>query len=54
MPKPKKDPIKALEKAIYSVDTCGDITGYKCSWVITGPKQFEKHLAVEHPEGEYR
>jgi hypothetical protein len=48
------DPIKWLKKAIYSVDTCGDITGYDCNWLITGAKAFEKHLAEQHPEGEHR
>lgn len=45
---------KALEKAVYSIDTCGDITGYRCHWLITGPDAFEKHLKREHPEGEHR
>ena len=46
-----KNPMKALEKAVFDADTCGDITGYKCSWVITSAKAFEKHLAEKHPEG---
>lgn len=45
---------RALEKAVYSIDTCGDITGYRCNWLITGPDAFEKHLKREHPEGEHR
>lgn len=44
----------ALEKAVFSVDECGDITGYNCTWLITGSAAFEKHLKEKHPEGEYR
>lgn len=43
-----------LVEAIYSVDTCGSLTGYPCEWEITGPKAFEEHLEQTHPEGEYR
>ena len=45
---------KALEKAIFSVDECGDITGYNCRWLITSSEAFEKHLKKVHPEGEHR
>lgn len=45
---------RKLEAAVYSIDTCGEITGYPCNWLITGPEAFEKHLKREHPEGEHR
>lgn len=35
-------------------DTCHDISGYRCTWVITSPAAFEKHLKEKHPEGEHR
>lgn len=56
MSKPKNGDalIKAMEKAIFSIDTCGDITGYDCAWLITSSRAFEKHLATVHPEGEHR
>ena len=46
--------LDALRRAVFSVDTCGDLTGYACNWLITGAKAFEKHLAEVHPEGEHR
>lgn len=45
---------KKLLDEVYSVDFCRDITGYPCSWLITGPAAFEKHLKEKHPEGEHR
>ncbi len=49
-----REALDALRKAVFSADTCGDITGYDCHWVITSAKAFEKHLAEVHPEGEFR
>lgn len=56
MPESKnsKEALEALKKAVFDADTCGDVTDYKCAWPITGGKDFEKHLAKVHPEGEHR
>lgn len=49
-----RSPLSKIAQSAFGVDTCGDITGYKCSWLITSGKAFEKHLAEVHPEGEHR
>jgi hypothetical protein len=53
-PKSEREILDALVGSVYDVDTCGDITGYDCHWLITGQKAFEKHLRTEHPDGEHR
>ena len=52
--KSEKEILDALVGSVYNVDTCGDITGYDCHWIITGQKAFEKHLRTVHPDGEHR
>lgn len=41
-------------KGVFAADTCGDLTGYPCNWVITDARKFAKHLKDVHPEGEER
>jgi hypothetical protein len=50
-----RDPLRKLkDKGVYSADTCGDLTGYQCIWLVTGYEAFREHLRTEHPEGEFK